>query len=420
VALGGGSLGALLLAPSAARADDTAYWMNAGPLFSFVDGNSDATAIGAEVCLAQTPSWPLVGVGPFVQAQAYFGDDPTHGRFAAGILAGTFIGLELGVAHRMAAGDYDATTGLHLAPYFTLGVFSVATRWTIAGDDDGKAHGSEFAVELALKYPWHVAGQDLSMPHGRRLRSPNGAALAATTGDGSWQGEPSPDLAALTPSERRLLAQAWLADARAEHASVAAFARLTLELMTLGAPPALLADLQRAALDEIEHAKLCFGLASRYAGAPLSPGALPEATQPWQPPTYERIACEAFEDGCLGEGLAVARARAALSLTSDRAVRRVLEAIVRDESRHQRLAWRILDFCLERGGAEVAATLGAVLERSRQTGFALAESRPSRAVEAHGQASGPALARRVLAMRKQAEKKLEQRLCSAQRPRQAA
>jgi hypothetical protein len=70
------------------------------------------------------------------------------------------------------------------------------------------------------------------------------------------------------------LARAWLSDARLEHASIAAFARLTLELLHLGAPAELVQASQAASLDEIRHAKLCFGLGSRFAGKLVGPGPL--------------------------------------------------------------------------------------------------------------------------------------------------
>merc|ERR1712198_179483 len=47
-----------------------------------------------------------------------------------------------------------------------------------------------------------------------------------------------------------------------EHASVASFARHTLQLMSMGAPATLLVGSQQAALDEIRHAKMCYGIAT--------------------------------------------------------------------------------------------------------------------------------------------------------------
>lgn len=78
----------------------------------------------------------------------------------------------------------------------------------------------------------------------------------------------------LEPASRDALTRAWLADALAEHASIASFARFTLDLLALGAPASMVRDAQRAMLDEIEHARLCFGLASRFGATAWGPGAL--------------------------------------------------------------------------------------------------------------------------------------------------
>jgi hypothetical protein len=59
-------------------------------------------------------------------------------------------------------------------------------------------------------------------------------------------------------------AERWTVAGLAEHASVAAFARFSLELMSVGAPSTLIWAAHAAAQDEIRHAQLCFGLANAY------------------------------------------------------------------------------------------------------------------------------------------------------------
>src|SRR5205085_12074693 len=108
----------------------------------------------------------------------------------------------------------------------------------------------------------------------------------------------------LDASARATLAEQWLADAASEHASIAAFARLSLELMALGAGPELLAACHRAAADEVRHAELCFTVARAYAGRELDPG--PLAVPELPAPDVVRMACESFVDGCIGEGAAAA------------------------------------------------------------------------------------------------------------------
>jgi hypothetical protein len=74
---------------------------------------------------------------------------------------------------------------------------------------------------------------------------------------------------------REKLTEYWLQNARMEHAAIGAFARLSLELLSLGSPPTLLKDTTAAQTDEIHHAELCFTLASHYAGEAISPGTYP-------------------------------------------------------------------------------------------------------------------------------------------------
>ena len=59
------------------------------------------------------------------------------------------------------------------------------------------------------------------------------------------------DLSLLNKRARHLLEKA----AQEEHASIAAFARLTLQLMALGAPPELISASIRAQADELSHAQ---------------------------------------------------------------------------------------------------------------------------------------------------------------------
>src|SRR5688572_10054793 len=81
----------------------------------------------------------------------------------------------------------------------------------------------------------------------------------------------------LFDSARERAAEYWANAGLFEHASVAAFARFALQLLALGAPADLVASAQAAMADEIEHARLCFGLAWRYRGRSVGPSALPIA-----------------------------------------------------------------------------------------------------------------------------------------------
>ncbi len=139
------------------------------------------------------------------------------------------------------------------------------------------------------------------------------------------------------PELDRHLAAAWLADAQMEHASIAAFARATLELLAVGAPPSLIAGAQRAGLDEVEHARICFALAGRYGAGERGPGPLPAVS----PRSLDvvGVAVSTFVEGCVGETIAALMATRAARRSEDVAVRSALARIADDETRHAELAW---------------------------------------------------------------------------------
>lgn len=167
------------------------------------------------------------------------------------------------------------------------------------------------------------------------------------------------EIAALAPATRAWLSHVWLRDAAEEHASIAAFAQLSLELIAVGAPPDLLSACHAAALDEVRHATHGYRLASLYGDRPWSPQALPEAAQPGRSHRSHEdrlvhLAVDSLRDGCLNEGWAAEQARQAAAAAHPQ-IAPVLLAIADDEQRHAELAWQILAFCLAQGGAPVAA-----------------------------------------------------------------
>jgi hypothetical protein len=225
--------------------------------------------------------------------------------------------------------------------------------------------------------------------HGRPLRRGGQPVSAPVVPGGAWAGDVRPAVAAIDPALREALAAAWLEDARLEHAAVAAFARLSLDLLAVGAPPALLRRCHRAADEEIEHARQAFALASAYAGCPLGPGLFPEAAAgaELESParTRARLAVEALVDGCIGEGVAAA-SLAEAAVSAEPAVASVLRAAARDEAEHAELSWDVLAWAVSEGGADVARAAQRALDaldasaetRSRWPG-ALAD-----AMAAHG------------------------------------
>ena len=181
-----------------------------------------------------------------------------------------------------------------------------------------------------------------------------------------WGGatSPSPDLDRKT---RALLALAWSEDGRDEHASIAAFARFTMLLLSVGAPPHFIIASQRASLDEVRHARDCFALADRYGAVAVGPSPLVVHDCLGLTSLVE-IAALAAQEGCLGETIGVALVEEALAGARDPAVAEILTRVHRDEIRHAELAWRFARWAIERGGAPVrSAVETAILEAIAET-----------------------------------------------------
>jgi hypothetical protein len=163
-------------------------------------------------------------------------------------------------------------------------------------------------------------------------------------------------------SERSRGGAQWRENGKTEHASVAAFARLTLDLIAVGAPPSLVAAAQQDGLDEIRHAELCFSLARGLDGAPEGPAPFPEAQRVnalprSRPLALAKLAVDSLVDGALHEGVS-ARIIAKLARRAESpVVRHILKGIAADEGRHAAHGWTVLEWCLKEGGRPVASAL---------------------------------------------------------------
>jgi hypothetical protein len=151
----------------------------------------------------------------------------------------------------------------------------------------------------------------------------------------------------LDASTRTAIVRHWTDSALAEHASVAAFARFTLELMALGASGELVEGSVCAMADETRHARLCFGLASRYAGAAIGPTAL-DLSGAFADSDFLAVVDRAVVEGVIGETTAALEAAWARGVATDEEVRAALATIAEDESRHAALAFRFIAWAAKR------------------------------------------------------------------------
>jgi len=192
---------------------------------------------------------------------------------------------------------------------------------------------------------------------------------SARRGPSDWC-EPAAPVAA--PSEARARAIAyWREVAAMEHASVASFGRVALELLRHGAPADLVARCHEAALDEVRHAQLANGLVAAMTGAPEGPGALPLPPMLPLATDLADIAAAVVREGCIGETLASVEAAARLRHARGAAAD-VLATIVDDEARHAALAWATLRWLLAVGGDEVRERAAAAFAEGIDTHPALA------------------------------------------------
>ncbi len=184
---------------------------------------------------------------------------------------------------------------------------------------------------------------------------------------------------------RARLAAEWSRDGQLEHSSIASFARISLQLLSFGAPPALLTAVHVAAIEEVEHARRCFLLAGRHAGTPVAPGPLPLHDAGPMVTTLARFAADAVAEGCVAESFGALEAADAAEGAQDDEARALQEKIAKDESRHAELAFRLVRWALDSGDPAVApAVAGAFDEAHAALGPRPAADPDEGALRAHG------------------------------------
>lgn len=202
----------------------------------------------------------------------------------------------------------------------------------------------------------------------------------------------------LRGAQRRRVRDAWVRAAQAEHASVAAFSRFTMQLLALGAPMSLVSASAAAMVDEVRHAESAAALAARFAGRDLSFGALAAAQRDAGPTSLRAVLEDVVREGCIAETISAAEAAAMRDAATDPTVAGVLSDIAEDEARHAELAWSFVGWALAQDPSLADDVAGWFAEGHRH---APAPIDPDAAVlAAHGQLDGAGrflLAERVMA-----------------------
>ncbi len=278
-------------------------------------------------------------------------DDTGEPQSTAEGTAGTAC---LGVAEELATCPAsDAVTPGELVP-----VDCGATVLSVTGEGDfgSDPTGWGDTATTWCCYPV-LQTNDSGCDYGRPFMLAGTPRLAGATRRTGWAAGARPVLAGLPDAARERLAAAWRHAALDEHAAVAAFSRLALELLAFGAPAELVVRTTEAATEEVHHALLGFQLASAYAGHPVGPEGFPLGETLPLTRDLATFAAATVKEGCIGETLTTLLALSALADTTDPAVRATLERITDDEQGHARLAWATVRWALSVGGEPVHAAV---------------------------------------------------------------
>ena len=219
--------------------------------------------------------------------------------------------------------------------------------------------------------------------------------LADVTERGDWVDlSITPDCSRLSALERAELAAHWSRLGQMEHASIAAFARFNLQLLSLGAPAQLVEACNRALADETAHARICFAFASQYGGTRVGPGKL-EIADCFQDSSLMAVMKLVLSEGCIGETVAALEALEAAELATDPSVEQALRRIAQDERAHAALAFQFMTWALEQSTPEARGEL--VLEAEQrlldfeQAAVQRASAPGNAALAAHGVVDGARL-----------------------------
>jgi hypothetical protein len=188
---------------------------------------------------------------------------------------------------------------------------------------------------------------------GRPFLVENRARVAALASRADWlDASLKPDFSGLSPLQRAELAAHWARLGQLEHASIAAFARFNLQLLSLGAPAELVEACNAALADETAHTRLCFALASQYGGGPIGPARL-NLQHCFEDSSLTAIMKLVLSEGCVGETVASLEALEAAEQATDPAVKSALSRIAEDEREHAKLAFDFLRWALAESPPEV-------------------------------------------------------------------
>lgn len=163
--------------------------------------------------------------------------------------------------------------------------------------------------------------------------------------------------------------------ARLEAASVPAFLDLARELAAHGAPAALAHAAERAAAEEITHARVMARLARRHGAAPLAARIAPRGDR-----DLEAMARENATEGCVFEAFGAALLAHQALTAADPALRAAFASIAADEERHAGLSRRIHAWAQSQLGPKARRRLALAREEALSALARAEENEPASAI----------------------------------------
>jgi hypothetical protein len=148
-------------APAEARAlSDHPVIVSPGYLHSFNKGHWPASGNGVElstiVGTETSGSRAGAGIGALFQLESLAGDSGRSTRWMLGAQASVLgLGVELGYASRSADDRYEAASGVHAGLFASIGIFTIAHRWTIPFRSERR---EDHGFVIGLKIPFAVKG----------------------------------------------------------------------------------------------------------------------------------------------------------------------------------------------------------------------------------------------------------------------
>lgn len=327
--------------------------------FGACESDADCRALGSAYCVHAADSFP--GDYPGCQSSCETDADCPSGQICSCdasyfVSAATNLPVTLGLCT-----PATCVTDADCAP----GLLCIATTWNACGHEsardfhcqsaDNECSGAgDCGTEVGTEFTCYPNDEGryicLSGVCGRPFLVAGAPRQSEACESPDWRDRtlaPCLTLSVLDDATRAVVADHFRAAALMEHASIAAFARFSLQLLALGAPPDLVAASAQAMADETRHAEVCFELASRYGARDCGPGALALA-EAFETVDLASIVELVLEEGCIGETTAALEARWAAEAASEPVIREVLEGIAADEEQHAALAFRFVAWALAR------------------------------------------------------------------------